>query len=53
MGKLALLRWPIVLHGLYRLFVIGGAIGLAGMTLMIVFFTAKNAYRLYREERIR
>jgi len=52
-GNLALLRWPIVLHGHYRLFDIGGAIGLLGMTLMIVFFTAKNGYRLYREERIR
>lgn len=51
-GNLALLRWPIVLHGHYRLFDIGGTIGLAGMTLMIVFFTAKNGYRLYREERI-
>lgn len=52
-GNLALLRWPIVLHGHYRLFDIGGTIGLAGMTLMIVFFTLKNGYRLYREERIR
>jgi archaetidylinositol phosphate synthase len=51
-GNLALLRWPIVLHGQYRLFDIGGAIGLAGMTLMLIAFTAKNGYRLYREERI-
>jgi hypothetical protein len=35
------------------LFDIGGAIGLMGMSLMIVFFTVKNGYRLYREERIR
>lgn len=52
-GNLALLRWPVVLHGHYRLFDIGGAIGLAGMTLMVLFFTLKNGYRLYREERIR
>jgi len=52
-GNLALLRWPIVLHGHYRLFDVGGTIGLVGMTLMIVFFTLKNGYRLYREERIR
>ena len=52
-GNLALLRWPIVLYGHYRLFDIGGVIGLAGMTLMLVFFTLKNGYRLYREERIR
>jgi phosphatidylglycerophosphate synthase len=52
-GNVALLHWPIVLHGHYRLFDIGGAIGLAGMTLMLIAFTAKNCYRLYREERIR
>jgi archaetidylinositol phosphate synthase len=52
-GNLALLRWPIVLHGHYRLFDIGGAIGLIGMSLMLVSFTLKNAYQLYREERIR
>lgn len=51
-GNLALLRWPIVLHHPYRLFDIGGTIGLIGMSLMIVFFTVKNGYRLYREERI-
>jgi phosphatidylglycerophosphate synthase len=51
-GNLALLRWPVVLHGKYRLFDVGGTIGFIGMSLMLVFFTAKNAYRLYREERI-
>jgi phosphatidylglycerophosphate synthase len=51
-GNLALLRWPIVLHGHYRLFDVGGAIGLAGMSLMVIFFTAKNTYRLYQEERL-
>jgi phosphatidylglycerophosphate synthase len=51
-GNLALLRWPMVLQGQYRLFDIGGAIGLAGMTLMLITFTAKNGYRLYCEERI-
>src|SRR6266480_7871345 len=50
-GNLALLRWPIVLHG-RRLFDIGGAIGIAGMTAMVIFFTAKNIARLYREEPI-
>jgi archaetidylinositol phosphate synthase len=52
-GNLALLKWPVVLHHHYRLFDIGGVIGLAGMTLMILYFTAKNGYRLYCEERIR
>jgi archaetidylinositol phosphate synthase len=51
-GNLALLRWPTVLHG-HRLFDIGGAIGIAGMTAVLIFFTAKNIARLYREERIR
>jgi phosphatidylglycerophosphate synthase len=51
-GNLALLRWPIVLQHHYRLFDIGGTIGLIGMSLMLVFFTVKNGYRLYREERI-
>ena len=51
-GNLALLRWPIVLHGHYRLFDIGGAIGLVGMGVMLIFFTAKNTYRLYQEEKL-
>jgi phosphatidylglycerophosphate synthase len=50
-GNLALLHWPIVLHG-RRLFDIGGAIGIAGMTAMLLFFTARNTARLYREEPI-
>jgi len=36
----------------YRLFDVGGAIGLIGMTLILVFFTAQNTIRLYREARI-
>src|SRR5436190_20131276 len=51
-GNLALLRWPTVLHG-YRMFDIGGAIGILGMTTMLVFFTARNVARLYREEPLR
>jgi phosphatidylglycerophosphate synthase len=51
-GNLALFRWPVVLHGHYRLFDIGGAIGLVGMSVMVIFFTAKNTYRLYQEERL-
>jgi len=52
-GNLALFRWAWVIHGRYRLFDIGGAIGLAGMLLMLVVATLKNTIRLYREERIR
>ena len=51
-GNLALFRWAWVIHGRYRLFDIGGAIGLTGMILMLIFFGLKNTVRLYREERI-
>jgi hypothetical protein len=53
-GNLALF-WKPVVHlfgGRYRLFDVGGAIGLAGMALMVVVFTVQNTIRLYREERI-
>jgi hypothetical protein len=33
-------------------FDVGGAIGFAGMMLIVVFFTTQNTARLYREERI-
>jgi phosphatidylglycerophosphate synthase len=54
MGNLALLWKPGIhfLGGEYRLFDMGGTIGLAGMSLMLVAFTAENTARLYREERI-
>ena len=51
-GNLALLRWPVVLRAHYRLFDIGGGIGLAGMSIMVLFFTVKNTVRLYGEERL-
>ena len=53
-GNLALLWKPRVhfFGGFYRLFDVGGAISIAGMGLMIVFFTLQNTIRLYREERI-
>ena len=53
-GNMALLWKPVVhfLGGRYRLFDIGGVIGLAGMSLMLVFFTAQNTLRLYRDESI-
>ena len=41
-----------LLHGRYRLFDVGGAIGLAGMTIMLIYFTAQNTYRLYQRERL-
>ena len=51
-GNLALLRWPVVLRGSYRLFDVGGLIGLCGMGAMLIFFAASNTRRLYREERL-
>ncbi len=53
-GNLALF-WKPVVHlfgGQYRLFDVGGAIGLTGMGLMLVAFTCENTIRLFREERI-
>jgi archaetidylinositol phosphate synthase len=53
-GNIALLRSPTVdlLGGKYRLFDVGGAIGLAGMGLMLTCFTVENTLRLYREEKV-
>ena len=53
-GNLALL-WKRSVHfigGEYRLFDVGGAIGLGGMGLMLTCFTLENALRLYREEKV-
>jgi phosphatidylglycerophosphate synthase len=52
-GNLALFRWQTVLHGHFKLFDVGGAIGVAGMTTMLLVFTIRNTVRLYNEERIR
>lgn len=52
-GNLALFRWPVVMGHRYRLFDVGGAIGLLGMAAMLVFITARNTFRLYQEERLR
>lgn len=52
-GNVALLSHPLVLHGQYRLFDVGGVIGLVGMSAMLIFFTARNTRRLYLAERIR
>src|SRR3989441_5273351 len=52
-GNVALLYHPLVFHGRYRLFDVGGVIGLVGMSVMLICFTARNTRRLYLEERIR
>ena len=53
-GNLALFWKPVVrvFGRQYRLFDLGGSIGLAGMGLMVVVFTLQNTIRLNREERI-
>jgi len=53
-GNLALLWRPTVhfLGGQYRLFDVGGAVGLGGMGLMLICFTVENTLRLYREEKV-
>jgi archaetidylinositol phosphate synthase len=51
LGNLAVLCWPTVLHH-YRLFDVGGAFGIAGMTTMLIYFTARNIVRLYNQERL-
>jgi len=51
LGNLAAYRWPTVLHG-HRLFDVGGAVGIAGMSSMLIWFTARNIARLYDEERL-
>ena len=53
-GNLALLWRPSVhfIGAEYRLFDVGGAIGLGGMGLMLTCFTLENALRLYREEKV-
>jgi archaetidylinositol phosphate synthase len=52
LGNLALLRWPFVLQTHYRLFDVGGIVGLAGMSVMLIHFTSRNTYRLYMEARL-
>ena len=53
-GNLALFWRPLIhlVGHRFRLFDVGGAIGLIGMGLMLVAFTLQNTIRLYRQERI-
>ena len=51
-GNVALFYHPMVFHGRFRLFDVGGAVGLVGMAAMLIFFTVRNTRRLYVEERI-
>src|SRR3989441_10225646 len=51
-GNVVLLFQPMIWHGHYRLLDVGGAIGIVGMAVMLVFSTARNTLRLFREERL-
>jgi archaetidylinositol phosphate synthase len=53
-GNLALFWKPTahIFGHAYRLFDVGGVIGILGMAAMAIAFTGKNTARLYREERI-
>lgn len=53
-GNIALFWKPAahVFGHAYRLFDVGGTIGIVGMAAMAVAFTIRNTIRLYREERI-
>jgi phosphatidylglycerophosphate synthase len=51
-GNLALFRWQTVIHGQYKLFDFGGAIGIVAMTAMLLFHVGQNIVRLYNEERL-
>jgi archaetidylinositol phosphate synthase len=51
-GNIALLYWPMIFHGHYRLFDVGGLVGLIGMFAMLIFFALRNTQRLYLQERI-
>jgi archaetidylinositol phosphate synthase len=53
-GNLALLRWPAVkIMGTQLLLLdVGGAIGIAGMALMLVISSIQHTATLYREEKL-
>src|SRR5207245_9096944 len=51
-GNIALLFQPRIWHGRYRLFDVGGAVGILGMAVMLIFSTIRNTMRLFREERL-
>lgn len=51
-GNVALLYYPTVLGGRYRLFDLGGLIGMAGMGLMLLTAVARHTAHLYNAERL-
>jgi phosphatidylglycerophosphate synthase len=51
LGNLVAYRWPTVVKD-HHLFDVGGAVGIAGMSAILLWFTARNIMRLYDEERL-
>lgn len=53
-GNLALFRWPagVILGHRFPLFDVGGVVGIAGMSLMLIASSIRNTAALYREERL-
>jgi archaetidylinositol phosphate synthase len=51
LGNLAAYRWPILVKGRH-LFDFAGAVGIAGMSVVLVWFTLRNIIHLYDEERL-
>ncbi len=49
-GNFAVLYRPFVIGGRYRLFDVGGAIGILGMLLILLLSFIRNTRTLYREE---
>jgi archaetidylinositol phosphate synthase len=49
-GNLVLLYHLMILGGRYRLFDVGGAIAIAGMSFILLFAATRTTCRLYREE---
>jgi phosphatidylglycerophosphate synthase len=51
LGNLVAYRWPTLVNGRHLLD-FAGAVGIAGMSVVLVWFTARNIMRLYDEERL-
>ena len=51
-GNLAVFHRPNVLHTHFKVFDVGGAIGIGGMTAILLFHVGQNIVRLYNEERL-
>ena len=51
-GSVALMYRPMVLGGRYRLYDVGGGIGIIGMGLMLIVSSIRHTRLLYRAERV-